>query len=179
MTPKTRQSGPNPVRLLGAQAVAAALLVLACLLGLLRWYLGVGEGLGTLVNVFWAVCDLVALSVLVGAARYRGSDDATPASEPAARVSQEAGKPPLMPPAPPRGAPVPPPSGGTGRRPGSSGRHGPMDRDHTDIVLGRAAGGQRPDRLDHRMRLAFPSHDIRDARQGLLCPAAEGPAARR
>ena len=45
---------------------------MACLLGLLRWALGIGEGLGTLVNVLWALYDLVALSVLLGAASYQG-----------------------------------------------------------------------------------------------------------
>jgi cellulose synthase (UDP-forming) len=72
VTPKTRQAGAKPLRLLRFQAIVALLLALACALGLLRWALGLGEGLGTLVNVAWAIYNLLALSVLVAAARYRG-----------------------------------------------------------------------------------------------------------
>lgn len=79
VTPKTRQGGAKPQRLLRAQAVVAALLAVACVLGFVRWWLGLGEGLGTLVNVTWAVYDLLALSALLGAARYQGFD---PAREP-------------------------------------------------------------------------------------------------
>ncbi|WP_245827929.1 glycosyltransferase [Sinomonas mesophila] len=74
VTPKTRQAGSRPLRLLWAQAIAALLLAVAVLLGLVRWFLGLGEGIGTLVNVAWAFYDLLLLSVLVGAANYRGFD---------------------------------------------------------------------------------------------------------
>lgn len=76
VTPKSRQSGPSSLRLLAPQALVGALLVLACLVGLLRWWLGLSEGLGTLVNIAWAVYDLITLSVLIQAARYRGYDAA-------------------------------------------------------------------------------------------------------
>ena len=76
VTPKTRQSGPSSLRLLAPQALVGALLLLACLVGLLRWWLGLAEGLGTLVNIAWAVYDLITLSVLIQAARYRGYDTA-------------------------------------------------------------------------------------------------------
>jgi cellulose synthase (UDP-forming) len=76
VTPKTRQSGSRSLRLLAPQAVVGALLVLACLIGLLRWWLGLAQGLGTLVNIAWAAYDLATLSVLIRAARYRGYDAA-------------------------------------------------------------------------------------------------------
>jgi cellulose synthase (UDP-forming) len=76
VTPKTRQAGSRSLRLLAPQALVGALLVLACLVGLLRWWLGLAEGLGTLVNIAWAVYDLATLSVLIQAARYRGYDAA-------------------------------------------------------------------------------------------------------
>jgi cellulose synthase (UDP-forming) len=79
VTPKTRQAGAKPLRLLRAQAIVAALLVIACILGFVRWILGLGEGLGTLVNVTWAIYDLLCLAVLVGAAKYRGFEHSTAA----------------------------------------------------------------------------------------------------
>ncbi|MEA5454745.1 glycosyltransferase [Sinomonas sp. JGH33] len=87
VTPKTRQSGVKPLRLLRFQAIVAVLLALACLLGLVRWLLGLGEGLGTLVNVTWAVYDLLALAVLIGAAKYQGFER-TEAPAPNARRRQ-------------------------------------------------------------------------------------------
>ncbi|WP_334171766.1 glycosyltransferase [Sinomonas sp.] len=73
VTPKGRQEGGvNPLRLLWPQALMAALLVIASVVGIVRWVGGEGQGLGTIVNIAWAVFDLVLLSVLVGAARYRG-----------------------------------------------------------------------------------------------------------
>ena len=73
VTPKARQGGGvNPLRLLWPQALMAALLVIASVVGIVRWVGGEGQGLGTIVNIAWAVFDLVLLSVLVGAARYRG-----------------------------------------------------------------------------------------------------------
>lgn len=73
VTPKARQEGGiNSLRLLWPQALTAALLVLASAIGVVRWVLGESLGLGTVVNVAWAAFDLVLLSVLVGAARYRG-----------------------------------------------------------------------------------------------------------
>ncbi|HKU12190.1 MAG TPA: glycosyltransferase [Sinomonas sp.] len=74
VTPKVRQSGAKPLRLLAPQAIVAVLLTVACLLGLVRWILGLGSGLGTLVNIAWAVYDLMALSVLLAAAGYKGFD---------------------------------------------------------------------------------------------------------
>jgi cellulose synthase (UDP-forming) len=72
VTPKARQEGGRPLRLLWPQAAVAALLVIACVVGIVRWALGVNQGLGTLVNIAWTVYDLALLSVLIGAAKYRG-----------------------------------------------------------------------------------------------------------
>jgi len=71
VTPKTRQSG-IPWRLLTWQIVAAAVLLLASAYGIVRVALGIGEPVGTLVNLVWAGVDLAALAVLVRAVRYRG-----------------------------------------------------------------------------------------------------------
>lgn len=72
VTPKARQEGGRPLRLLWPQAAVAALLVIACVVGMVRWALGVNQGLGTLVNIAWTAYDLALLSVLTGAAKYRG-----------------------------------------------------------------------------------------------------------
>ncbi|MDQ0259104.1 glycosyltransferase [Sinomonas atrocyanea] len=72
VTPKARQDGGDALLLLRPQAVVAALLVLSAVIGTVRLVLGIGEPLGTLVNVIWTAYDLLALSVLVKAARYRG-----------------------------------------------------------------------------------------------------------
>lgn len=72
VTPKARQDGGDALLLLRPQAIVAALLVLSAVVGTVRLVLGIGEPLGTLVNVIWTAYDLLALSVLVKAARYRG-----------------------------------------------------------------------------------------------------------
>ena len=54
------------------QIVASVALVAAVDAGIIRLYLAGAEPVGTLVNLGWVVYDLVALSVLVGAVRYRG-----------------------------------------------------------------------------------------------------------
>ncbi len=71
VTPKTRQSG-IPWGLLTWQLVAAAVLLLASAYGIVRVALGIGEPVGTLVNLVWVGVDLAALGVLVRAVRYRG-----------------------------------------------------------------------------------------------------------
>jgi cellulose synthase (UDP-forming) len=62
----------NVGRLLWPQILVAVLLVLASIVGVIRLITLGEEPLGTGVNLFWVVYDLVILSVLVGAARYRG-----------------------------------------------------------------------------------------------------------
>lgn len=72
VTPKTRQDGGSHVRLLLPQTVVAGVLAIAFIIGVVRLVLGLGEPIGTAVNLAWVVFDLVVLSVLVSAARYRG-----------------------------------------------------------------------------------------------------------
>jgi cellulose synthase (UDP-forming) len=72
VTPKARQEGGSNWRLIAPQAVVAAVLALASVVGIVRLTLQVGEPIGTAVNLAWVVFDLVILSVLVPAVRYRG-----------------------------------------------------------------------------------------------------------
>jgi cellulose synthase (UDP-forming) len=71
VTSKTRQEG-NQWGLVRVQLVLAGALLLSTVIGATRLVLGVGEPIGTLVNVAWVVFDLVVLSVLVPAARFQG-----------------------------------------------------------------------------------------------------------
>lgn len=45
------------------------LLVIAAVVGIVRLAMGLNEPLGTLVNVFWVVFDLIVLSVLIKAVK--------------------------------------------------------------------------------------------------------------
>ncbi|SFK77271.1 cellulose synthase (UDP-forming) [Geodermatophilus ruber] len=74
VTPKTRQdSGGFPWRLVRAQLVAIVLLVAALVVGLVRLGLGLAPtAQGTWINVVWVLYDLVVLSVIIQAGRYRG-----------------------------------------------------------------------------------------------------------
>ena len=49
-----------------------SLLVIAAVVGIGRLAAGMSEPIGTLVNVFWVVFDLVVMSILVRAVLYRG-----------------------------------------------------------------------------------------------------------
>jgi cellulose synthase (UDP-forming) len=71
VTSKTRQEG-NQWGLVRVQLVLAGALLLSTVIGVTRLVLGVGEPIGTLVNVAWVVFDLIVLSVLVPAARFQG-----------------------------------------------------------------------------------------------------------
>jgi len=71
VTSKTRQEG-DQWGLVRVQLVLAAVLLISTVIGVTRLVLGVGEPIGTLVNVAWVVFDLVVLSVLVPAARFQG-----------------------------------------------------------------------------------------------------------
>jgi cellulose synthase (UDP-forming) len=76
VTPKTRQTdGPGwrpPWHLVRLQLIVAALLLIATVIGVTRLLLGIGEPIGTAVNVAWVVFDLLILGVLAPAVRYRG-----------------------------------------------------------------------------------------------------------
>ncbi|RBP65708.1 cellulose synthase (UDP-forming) [Brevibacterium sanguinis] len=73
VTPKDgRQEGGVPWRLVWPQLTALAVLVAALVIGGVRVILGVGDGIGTLINTVWVVYDLVVLSVIIQAMNYRG-----------------------------------------------------------------------------------------------------------
>jgi cellulose synthase (UDP-forming) len=75
VTPKTRQEGGPPWRLVRPQLVAMALLVVSAIVGLARLAIGAApSAAGTFVNVGWVVYDLVVLSVIIDAAMYRGPE---------------------------------------------------------------------------------------------------------
>jgi cellulose synthase (UDP-forming) len=73
VTPKERVSVRGPQwHLIRPQIVVMVLLVVAIAIGIVQLVLNGAEPLGTGVNVFWAVYDLIVLSVLFGAAGYKG-----------------------------------------------------------------------------------------------------------
>ncbi len=77
VTPKTKQTvGGFPWRLIRWQLVAMAVLVVACVVGVVRLWTGAATSvIGTGVNVVWVAYDILVMSVLFAAARYRGPDD--------------------------------------------------------------------------------------------------------
>jgi cellulose synthase (UDP-forming) len=81
VTPKTRQAGAS-LRLVRAQVTAMVLLALAGVVGLVRLMLGAtDDGWPVMLNIVWVVYDLIALSVVVDAALYRGFDADAPVAE--------------------------------------------------------------------------------------------------
>ncbi|MGY1724068.1 glycosyltransferase [Blastococcus sp. SYSU DS0533] len=74
VTPKTRQESSGfPWRLVLPQLITIGLLVTALVVGLVRLALGLAPtAVGTWVNVVWVLYDLVVLSVIIQAGRYRG-----------------------------------------------------------------------------------------------------------
>jgi cellulose synthase (UDP-forming) len=76
VTPKTRQArGGYPWRLILPQLIATVLLVVACVVGALRLWLGeTVTVLGVSVNVAWVAYDLVVMSVIYQAAAYRAPE---------------------------------------------------------------------------------------------------------
>jgi cellulose synthase (UDP-forming) len=73
VTPKERAATRGPQwHLIKPQIVVMVLLVLAIAIGIVQLLVNGAEPLGTGVNVFWAVYDLIVLSVLFGAATYSG-----------------------------------------------------------------------------------------------------------
>ena len=78
VTPKTRQaSGGFPWRLVAPQLVATVVLVLACVVGVVRLWLGTADSaIGTFVNVAWVAYDLLVMSVIYQAAAFRAPEPA-------------------------------------------------------------------------------------------------------
>ena len=72
VTPKTRQETPAQWHLIRPQLILMGLLVASVIVGVLNLALFNADPLGTGVNVFWAAFDLLILSVLFGAVKYRG-----------------------------------------------------------------------------------------------------------
>ncbi|MHA7197651.1 glycosyltransferase family 2 protein [Arthrobacter alkaliphilus] len=72
VTPKDRQDGGPRWALIRPQIVVSALLVLAAITGIGRLVAGMSEPIGTVVNVLWMLFDLLVMSILVRAVRYRG-----------------------------------------------------------------------------------------------------------
>ncbi len=56
------------------QLGAMGMLVVASVIGLVQLYFGAISVLGVGVNLFWVLFDLVILSVVIKAVRYRGPD---------------------------------------------------------------------------------------------------------
>ncbi|WP_314425410.1 glycosyltransferase family 2 protein [uncultured Microbacterium sp.] len=72
----TRKDGRDPRgvpwREIWPQLTAMVVLSIALVIGVARVIVGTGDGTGTLVNTVWVLYDLVVLSVIIQAARYRG-----------------------------------------------------------------------------------------------------------
>lgn len=74
VTPKVATASQGPRwDLVRPQLVAMGLLVAALVIGAARLAAGQAQPLGTALNVVWVVFDLVILSIIIRAARYRGS----------------------------------------------------------------------------------------------------------
>jgi cellulose synthase (UDP-forming) len=76
VTPKTRQARqPFPWRLIWPQLTAMAVLVVACIVGGVRLWLGQTTTIvGTGVNWLWVAYDLLVMSVIIEAARFRAPE---------------------------------------------------------------------------------------------------------
>jgi len=73
VTAKTRGEQVSQWRFVWPQLAAMAVLVAAVVVGVVRQLLGLSDLWGTVVNTAWVIYDLVALSVIFQAARFRGS----------------------------------------------------------------------------------------------------------
>jgi cellulose synthase (UDP-forming) len=73
VTPKERTAAVrSPWHLVRPQLTVMALLFAATVVGIINLVVFDGDPLGTGVNVFWAFFDVLILSVVIGAVRYRG-----------------------------------------------------------------------------------------------------------
>jgi cellulose synthase (UDP-forming) len=75
VTPKTRQEFAPAWGLIRPQLIAMGLLIFAAVVGIVRLAVGQAPLLGTGVNLVWIVYDLVILSVVISAARFRGVEE--------------------------------------------------------------------------------------------------------
>jgi cellulose synthase (UDP-forming) len=78
VTPKTKQAGGPAWSLIRPQLIAMGALAAAGVVGLVRIAVGQAALTPTLVNLAWIVFDLVVLSVIIQAARYRGEPEDEP-----------------------------------------------------------------------------------------------------
>jgi len=84
VTPKVRDGVPTQqARLVWPQLTAMVVLVIAAVVGVIRASLGLSWWVGTAVNLVWVCYDLIVLSVVVQALRYRGYPGGQTAEEPA------------------------------------------------------------------------------------------------
>lgn len=82
VTPKTKQSvDAIPWHLVKWQLTAIAMLVVASVIGIVQLYFGAISVLGVGVNLFWVLFDIVILSVVFQAVRYRGHEPEAPDRE--------------------------------------------------------------------------------------------------
>jgi cellulose synthase (UDP-forming) len=72
VTPKERQQGAHPWNLVSVQIASAGLLIFSSIVGIVRIVLGVGEPIGTAINIAWVTLNLANFSVLVQAVVYQG-----------------------------------------------------------------------------------------------------------
>jgi cellulose synthase (UDP-forming) len=73
VTPKDGSQGaPPPWGAIWPQLTAMIVLAVALVIGVARVAIGTADGTGTLVNTVWVAYDLLVLSIIVRAARYRG-----------------------------------------------------------------------------------------------------------
>lgn len=76
VTPKTRQTEQSvPWHLFKWQLTAMAVLIIASVIGIVQLYFGAISVLGVGVNLFWVLFDLLILSVVIQAVRYRGHQE--------------------------------------------------------------------------------------------------------
>lgn len=66
------RDGRSPWTAVWPQLTAIVILAIALVIGLARLAVGTADGTGTLVNTAWVLYDLLVLSIIIRAARYRG-----------------------------------------------------------------------------------------------------------
>jgi len=72
VTAKAQRDRVPQWRFVWPQLTAMAVLVIAVVVGVVRYLVGLSELWGTVVNTAWVLYDLIALSVILEAARFRG-----------------------------------------------------------------------------------------------------------